>query len=203
LIGTTHAEDVESLVNRVVEQGLPPYLLRELDLVVFPTRADGERYVGEVVELLDEQSFRKLDREDRCGVVEKQGTAVYWNTVAWRDSEGEFGFAYDHPALEAGSAQAEGHTGDDATRTCRMQAFERIASMTDRSVDTVEAEFHRKHRYVKYFVRESIDDFQTLFDLLAGLDTDEAATVERLNRRQSVNRQQTPRAGGNRDVDGA
>ena len=203
LIGTTHAEDVESLVNRVVEQGLPPYLLRELDLVVFPTRADGERYVGEVVELLDEQSFRKLDREDRCGVVEKQGTAVYWNTVAWRDSEGEFGFAYDHPALEAGSAQAEGHTGDDATRTCRMQAFERIASMTDRSVDTVEAEFHRKHRYVKYFVRESIDDSQTLFDLLADLDTDEAATVERLNRRQSVNRQQTPRAGGNRDVDGA
>jgi type IV secretory pathway ATPase VirB11/archaellum biosynthesis ATPase len=62
LIGTTHAEDVESLVNRVVEQGLPPYLLRELDLVVFPHRTDGERYVGEVVELLGEQSFRERNR---------------------------------------------------------------------------------------------------------------------------------------------
>jgi hypothetical protein len=36
---------------------------------------------------------------------------------------------------------------------------------------------------VRYFVQEGIDDFDGLFDLLADLETDEAATVERLNRR--------------------
>ena len=186
LIGTTHAEDIESLVNRVVEQGLPPYLLRELDLVVFPRRVDGERYVGEVIELLDEQSFRELDREQRCGVVRKQGTDVYWNTVAWRDPDGTFGFAYDHAALDDDADQQP--TGDDTTRSCQMHAFERVAAMTDRTVETVKAEFHRKHRYVQYFVRESVDDFETLFDLLADLETDEAATVERLHRRRGGQR---------------
>jgi type IV secretory pathway ATPase VirB11/archaellum biosynthesis ATPase len=179
LIGTTHAEDVDTLVNRVVEQDIPPYLLRELDLVVFPRRTDEERYVGEVVELLDEQSFRDLDRDDRCGIVRKQGTTVYWNTVAWRDPDGEFGFAYDHPDLA-------GTTSDDraAERVCNLRTFERIAGMTDRSVDAVEDEFHRKHRYVRYFVREGVDDFDALFDLLADLKTDEAATVERLHRQR-------------------
>jgi hypothetical protein len=56
--------------------------------------------------------------------------------------------------------------------------------MTDRSVDAVEDEFHRKHRYVRYFVREGVDDFDALFDLLADLKTDEAATVERLHRQR-------------------
>ncbi|MFC7131820.1 MULTISPECIES: type II/IV secretion system ATPase subunit [Salinibaculum] len=182
LIGTTHAEDVETLVNRVVEQGIPPYLLRELDLVVFPRRADGERYVGEVVELLDERQFRDLDRDERCGVVRKQGTAVYWNTVAWREPDGDYGFAYDHPALRDGEG-----TGQSATdrRVCNLRTFERIATLTDRSVDAVEDEFHRKHRYVQYFVREGIDDFGDLFDLLADLETDEAATVERLHRQRT------------------
>nr|WP_274324097.1 ATPase, T2SS/T4P/T4SS family [Halosimplex aquaticum] len=35
VIGTTHAADVETLVNRVVEQNVPTYLLDEIDLVVF------------------------------------------------------------------------------------------------------------------------------------------------------------------------
>ena len=201
LIGTTHAEDVESLVNRVVEQGLPPYLLRELDLVVFPHRSDGERYVGEVVELLGESDYEALDREERCGVVEKQGTSVYWNTIAWRDPDGDFGFAYDHPALDAGDDEREPvPTGDGDGRTCNLRTFERVAAMTDRPVDAVEAEFHRKHRYVQYFVRESVDDFETLFDLLADLETDEAATVERLHRRQTGERQRTAQGWGNGDV---
>lgn len=62
LIGRIHTEDIESLVNRVAEQGLPPSLLRELNPIVFPHRADGERYVGKVVELLGEQSFRERNR---------------------------------------------------------------------------------------------------------------------------------------------
>ena len=168
VIGTTHAEDVETLVNRVVEQGLPPYLLRELDLVVFPRHVDGERYVGEVVELLAEDTYE--DAAGRCGVVEKHGTRVYWNTVAWRDTGGEFHLDYDHPQL-----------GDDGRRL-GLQTFDRLATRTDRDVEAVEAEFHRKHRYVQYLVREGVSDVETLFDFLADLRTDEAATVERVSR---------------------
>ena len=171
LIGTTHADDIESLVNRVIEQGLPPYLLRELDLVVFPRHVDGERYVGQVVELLSEGEFRDLDRETGCGSVRKNGTAVYWNTVAERTEAGEFRFAYDHPDL------------GDETRAVELRTLHRVANLTDRSVTAVEEEFHRKHRYVEYFVRQGIDDFEELFDLLADLRTEEAATVERLRRR--------------------
>ncbi len=165
VIGTTHAEDVETLVNRVVEQGLPPYLLRELDLVVFPHHVDGERYVSEVVELVDADGFDSVD--GRCGVVEKRGTEVYWNSVAWRDSGGQFHVDYDHPQL-----------GDDERRL-GLRTFDRLARLTDRDVDAVEREFHRKHRYVEYLVREGVDDFTDLFEFLADLRTDEAATVER------------------------
>ncbi|PSQ61211.1 MAG: secretion system protein [Halobacteriales archaeon SW_9_67_25] len=180
LVGTTHAADIESLVNRVVEQGLPPYLLRELDLVVFPRHVDGERYVGEVIELLDESTFQDLDREERCGVIHKGGTAVYWNSIAWRRPDGEFAFDHDHPELEGGSDGQQEDGGD--AHDWRLHTFDRVAALTDRSVGAVEDEFHRKHRYVEYFVSEGIDDFGTLYDLLADLETDEAATVERLTR---------------------
>ena len=168
VIGTTHAEDVETLVNRVVEQGLPPYLLREIDFVVFPRHVDGERYVGEVVELLSADAYE--DVSGRCGVVEKHGSEIYWNTVAWRDTSGEFHLDYDHPQL-----------GDDGRRL-GLRTFDRLAARTDRDVEAVEAEFHRKHRYVKYLCREGVSSVDTLFDFLADLRTDEAATVERVSR---------------------
>ena len=136
---------------------------------MFPRRVDGDRYVGEVVELLDEQSFAAVDGE-RCGVVQKQETPVYWNTVARRTPDGEFRFAYKHPEL-----------GDDS-RELGVRTIERIANRTDRRVEAVEREFHRKHRYVRHMVREGIDDFDSMFDLLADLETNEAATVERLTR---------------------
>jgi type IV secretory pathway ATPase VirB11/archaellum biosynthesis ATPase len=173
VIGTTHAEDVRTLVNRVVEQGLPAYLLRELDLVVFPRHVDGERYVGEVVELLDERAFESLDRPaDMAGVVHKDGTDIYWNVVASRDHDGEFDLAYAHPEL-----------GDEARRVETM-VFDRLAGLQDRSVEAVEASFHRKHRYVRYLVKEGIADFEDLFGFLADLRVDEAATVERATRQQ-------------------
>ncbi|SFL00081.1 Type IV secretory pathway ATPase VirB11/Archaellum biosynthesis ATPase [Halogranum rubrum] len=168
VIGTTHAEDVETLVNRVVEQGLPPYLLREIDLVVFPRHVDGERYVGEVVELVSADDYE--DVSGRCGVVEKDDTEIHWNTVAWRDTSGEFHLDYAHPQL-----------GDDSRRV-GLTTFDRLAARTDRDVEAVEAEFHRKHRYVQYLVREGVEDVETLFDFLADLRTDEAATVERASR---------------------
>jgi len=175
VIGTTHASDVESLVNRVVEQGLPAYLLRDIDLVVFPRYVDGQRYVGEVVELLGEQAFDAIDREDsrRHGVIHKDGTDVHWNTVLSRTEDDQFQFAYDHSDASDGSGHLSAHI------------FRRVAALTDRSVDTVVDEFHRKHRYVKHLVREDIDDFDSLFDLIADLRMNEAATVERLVRQAS------------------
>jgi type IV secretory pathway ATPase VirB11/archaellum biosynthesis ATPase len=179
VIGTTHAADVETLVNRVIEQDLPPYLLREIDLVVFPHHVDGDRYVSRAVELIPESEHDRL-RTDRpavpsggtrrAGVIEKAGRTIHWNTVVLRRSDGSFELAYDHPQL-----------GDDE-RSLDFFAFHRIAAATDRELEDVEAEFHRKHRYVQYMVREDISDFDRLFGFLSDLRTDEAATVERVRR---------------------
>jgi hypothetical protein len=103
-------------------------------------------------------------------VVEKQGMEVYWNSVAWRTESGDFGFAADPP------------TADEADAAHGLHTFDRIAELTDRPTAAVEREFDRKHRYVKHMVREDIDEFDRLFDLLADLRTNEAATVERLRR---------------------
>ncbi|MEF8851318.1 MAG: type II/IV secretion system ATPase subunit [Haloarculaceae archaeon] len=185
VIGTTHAGDVETLVNRVVEQNVPTYLLDEVDLLVFPRHVDGERYVGEVVEFVDEEQFREFDRErgdGACGVVRKDDATVYWNTVASRRHDGTYEFAYDHPAL-----------GDDERR-CRTTVFESIAEAVDGTPEHVEESFHRKHRYVRYLQREGVTDGEDLFAFLADLRTDEAATVERLQRR-------LPPGSGGRPVD--
>jgi type IV secretory pathway ATPase VirB11/archaellum biosynthesis ATPase len=174
VIGTTHAEDVTSLVNRVVEQGLPAYLLQELDLVVFPHRVDGDRYVGEVVELVDAESFADLPATARKGTVEKDGRTLYWNTVVRRETDGSFSMQYDHPRL-----------GDDRRRLGH-RVFHRVAAATDRDVEDVEDEFHRKHGYVRYLVKEGVSDVDSLFGFLSDLRTDEAATVERVSRRAAA-----------------
>jgi hypothetical protein len=175
----------------VVERGLAPYLLREIDLVVFPRHVDGERYVGEVVELLDEAEYERLDDQDRCGVITKGDTEVYWNTVAWRTHDGEFGFAYRDEVL-----------GDD-DRVVGLTTFDRIAAATDRSTEAVVDEYHAKYRYVRYLVSEGVADVGTLFDLLADLEANEAATVERLQRRTgpvSTARGPSADAGGTRNA---
>ncbi len=165
LIGTTHAGDIETLVNRVVEQGLPPYLLREIDLVVFPRKVDGDRYVGEVVELLDPGA--DVDGPAGTGgVVEKDGDRIPWNVVARRTGKGQF----EIPSATDGNPA--------------HHVFERIGTLTDRSAGAVAEEFERKHRYVEYLVREGVDDFDGTFELLADLRTNEAATVERLTHRR-------------------
>jgi type IV secretory pathway ATPase VirB11/archaellum biosynthesis ATPase len=169
VVGTTHAASVETLVNRVVEQGLPPYLLREIDLVVFPRHVDGERYVGEVVEFVDPDAADAL--AGRSGVVEKGGRRLHWNAVVERETDGTYSFAYDHPQL------------GDGVRSLDHRVFHRLAASTDRDVEAVEREFHRKHNYVKYLVREGVTDFDRLFDFLSDLRTDEAATVDRVSRR--------------------
>ncbi|MFB6090358.1 MAG: type II/IV secretion system ATPase subunit [Halobellus sp.] len=185
VVGTTHAEDVETLVNRVIEQGLPVYLLRELDLVVFPRRVDGERYVGSVVELLSETEYESLPASARTGIVEKDGETLYYNTLLWRETDGSFAMAYDHPALGGDAAATDG-----AARRTALRVFHRIAAATDREVEAVEGEFRRKQGYVEYLLQEGVTDVDSLFGFLSDLRTDEAATVERV-RRQRAHRSAT------------
>ncbi len=166
VLGTTHAADIETLVNRIIEKGVPTYLLTEIDIVVFPRHVGGKRYVGEAVEFLDEP----LD-SDRCGTIEKDGETIHYNTLCRRRPDGSFHLEYDHPQL-----------GDDRHRV-ETGIFDRLATLRDEPVETVEETFHRRHRYVKYLVREGVTDFEELFGVLADLETNEAATVERLRRR--------------------
>jgi type IV secretory pathway ATPase VirB11/archaellum biosynthesis ATPase len=188
VIGTTHAEDVETLVNRVVEQGLPPYLLREIDLAVFPHHVDGDRYVSAVVEFVTAAEYRDLDAraddspERRRGVIEKGGSETHWNTVARRTTGGSLAFDYHHPQ----------HDGEP--RDLGHYVFHRVATATDRPVEAVESEFHRKHRYVQYLVDEGVADVDDLFDFISDLRTDEAATVERVRRGRMVDRSESERA---------
>ena len=177
VIGTTHSEDVETLVNRVIEQGIPAYLLREIDLVVFPHHVGGERYVARAVEFVSADEADAVTPEaatDRpglpSGVVEKSGEAIHWNVVVERDTDGEFHHDYTHPEFGA------------ADRDLGHRVFHRIAEATDREVETVEREFRRKRRYVEYLVREEVTDFEELFAFVSDLRADEAATVERLGR---------------------
>jgi type IV secretory pathway ATPase VirB11/archaellum biosynthesis ATPase len=156
VVGTTHAEDVETLVNRAIEQGVPAYLLREVDLVVFPRHVDGDRYVGEVVELVGDEATAADAR-----AVQKDDSAVRYRRVAERASDGGFSFA-----------------GADDVRF-----LDRLAARTDRPVEDVRDEFARKRRYVEYLHDQDVSDFDALFGLLSDLRTDEAATVERLHRR--------------------
>jgi hypothetical protein len=167
VIGTTHADDVETLVNRVIEKGVPTYLLAEIDLVVFPRHIDGDRYVAEVVEFVDEPRYR----DDRSGTIEKDGTTVHWNSVCRRRPDGSYDLAYEHPQF-----------GDEA-RSVQTGVLERLATLRDEPIEDVEAALHRRHRYVQYLVQEGLTDFESLFEVLADLETNEAATVERLRRR--------------------
>ncbi|MEF8779975.1 MAG: type II/IV secretion system ATPase subunit [Haloferacaceae archaeon] len=184
LLGTMHADDVETLVNRLIEQNVPAYLLREIDLVVFPRHVDGDRYVGRIVEFLSPDEYDALPADPgestveegppKGGVVSKRGTEIYWNTVARRTTDGQFILASQELADSTGSADSDVGTG------CRF--FHRLAERTDRPISAVDREFHRKRRYVEYLVREEFTDIESLFRFLADLRTDEAATVERVSR---------------------
>ena len=167
VVGTTHAEDVRTLVNRVVEQDVPAYLLEEIDLVVFPHRSGGDRYVARAVEFLSPEQAEQLPPgAGEC--IEKAGTEIHYNEVFSRDVEGEFSLA--------------GPTDPANPDDRGFRLFHRIAAGTDRSPDAVEQEFRRKRRYVEFLDAEGVTAFEDLFDLLADLRTDEAATVERLQR---------------------
>ncbi|ELZ37241.1 type II secretion system protein E [Halorubrum tebenquichense DSM 14210] len=201
VIGTTHAEDIGALADRLRERDLPARLLREVDLVVFPRQVDGERYVSRAIEPLSEVAYEGLDPEAKrspsgdpkrggAGVVEVGDESVRYNTVAWRDGDGTFRF----PGAPGGS---DGR-GEAPGAGPRFRVFDRIASRTDRDREAVAAEFESKRRYVEYLVRDGVDDPEALFEFLADLRTDEAATVERAARTRG---RSNDRGGGRRDGD--
>ena len=182
VVGTTHATDIDTLVNRAIERGLPPYLLREVDLVVFLRQVGSDRYVTQAVEPLSPEEYEALDPAARtsrtgnpkhggAGVVERPGATVHYNTVAWRDLDG---------AVQTTGLPTDESSGTDAGRG--VHALARLADRTDRGAGAVETEFHTKHRYVRYLIRDGVDDFTELFEFLADLRADEAATVERVAR---------------------
>jgi len=188
VVGTTHAADVDTLVNRAIERGLPPYLLREVDLIVFPRQVGSDRYVTQAVEPLSPAEYEALDPAARtsrtghpkhggAGVVERPGVTVHYNTIAWRDPDG---------TVQTTGLPTDELSNSDAGRG--VHALARLADRTDRDVAEVETEFHTKHRYVQYLVRDGIDDFTDLFEFLADLRADEAATVERVARSQRTDR---------------
>lgn len=150
IVGTTHAETIERLTNRVIEQGLPPHLLPEIDLVVFPRHIDGERYVGEVVELVSETDSESID----ATTIERDGVTLAYDTVLQRTPDGRFTDAFDHPA----SSESD---------TACPQLFNRLADRTDLPVTEIEASFRRKHRFVESLVEESVTEMDVLFERLA------------------------------------
>jgi type IV secretory pathway ATPase VirB11/archaellum biosynthesis ATPase len=172
VLGTTHADGIEKLVNRVIEKGFPAYLLLEIDLVVFPRDVDGERYVGSAVELLSEREAAEADYPTER--IEKDGTAIHYSRILERTPADEWEFAYCHPEL------------GDPTERRELRAFERLAERTNRTPAAVESEYRRKHGYVEYLVREEISDVGTLFGFLSDLRTNEAATIERLRQRRAA-----------------
>ena len=168
VLGTTNAESVEALVRRGVRKGLPPRLLPEVDVVVFQEQSGGERYVDSVVELYSEREAERLDRSTRS--VEVDGVTIRYDRILDRTPEGDWEFAYEHPKL------------GDPTAAGDIRTFARLAEGTGRSPEEVESEFHRKHGYVEYLVRDGVSDPEALFGFLSDLRANEAATVERIGR---------------------
>ncbi|MCF2166123.1 MULTISPECIES: type II/IV secretion system ATPase subunit [Halobacterium] len=147
VVGTTHAAGVDPLVNRAVEQGVPAHLLREIDLVVFPRRTDGDRYVGEVVEFVD-------DAGPATTAVETDATTVHVRRIATRGP--------------AAADEGLHSSGEYAVRDAEdVQFFDAVAARTDRAPAAVRREFARKRRYVRALDRAGVTDFEALFERVA------------------------------------
>jgi len=174
VVGTTHAEDIDALVNRVIEQGVPAYLVNEIDLVVFPKRHGNHRYVGSAVEMLSQRTYERLPAAARTEVIQKDGSTLYTNEVFWRGADGAPRLAYEHPALDvAGSGP-----GDQEYRG--MGLIDVIARRTDQPPAAVESSFHDKVGLVGALTEAGVTDMATLIELIASHRIDPATARERV-----------------------
>lgn len=170
VLGTTRAASVGALLDRIGAQ-VPAHLLSKIDLIVVPASVEGDRHVETAVEVLSEEEAERLDGATET--IATTGGAIHYNRVVDRTADGDWEFAYRHPKL------------GDPTSTQACRTLERLAARTDRPLADVEAEFHRKHGYVEYLVREGISDRDALFGFLNDLRTNEAATIERIHRQRA------------------
>ena len=174
VVGTTHAEDIDALVNRVIEQGVPAYLVNEIDLVVFPRRHGNHRYVGSAVEMLSQRAYERLPAAARTDVIRRDGSTLYTNEVFWRGADGAPRLAYSHPAVVgAGSGP-----GDEEYRG--MGLIETIARRTDQPSAAVGSSFHAKVGLVRALTEAGVTDMPTLIELIATHRSDPAAAIKRV-----------------------
>lgn len=175
VLGTTTARDVAVLVERALDRGMANSLVCELDLVVFHRRVEGDLRVVEAVEFLAEPEYRELDPDGTHGATTADGRTVYWNTIYQRNDG----------TLD--ESREGGQSADGAIFDSGIYLPARLAAASGCSVDEIREELVRKRGYVRYLVREGMDEPATLRRLVADLEADEAATVERLHRRAREN----------------
>ena len=176
VVGTTHADDIDALVNRVIEQGVPAYLLGEIDLVVFPKRVGAQRYVGAAVEVLDRDAHAALPDEARSGIVQKDGSRLYTNELVWRGADGAPRTAYDH------QTGAGGPRTTDRRANRAMGVIDAIARRTDQPPPAVEAEFLAKLETVCALTDAGVGDMATLIEIIGTHRIDAATARERIDR---------------------
>ena len=169
VVGTTHADDIDALVNRVIEQGVPAYLMGEIDLVVFPKRVGTHRYVGSAVELLGRGAHEALPEEARTGVIRKDDSVLYTNELFWRGADGAPRMAFDHPSRGGSGATP----GSRASRG--MGIIDAIAQRIDRPPAAVEAEFRAKIETVAALTDAGVAEMSTLTELINTHRVDPAA----------------------------
>jgi type IV secretory pathway ATPase VirB11/archaellum biosynthesis ATPase len=175
VVGTTHADDIDALVNRVIEQGVPAYLLGEIDLVVFPKRVGAQRYVGAAVEVLDRDAHAALPDEARSGIVQKDGSRLYTNELVWRGADGAPRTAYDH------QTGAGGPRTTDRRANRAMGVIDAIARRTDQPPPAVEAEFRSKLETVCALTDAGVGDMATLIEIIGTHRIDAATARERID----------------------
>ncbi|WP_330631338.1 type II/IV secretion system ATPase subunit [Halocatena halophila] len=122
IIGTTHAQTVERLANRFVEQGLGIHLLAAVDLLVFPRFVGGERFVGTVC-----TPFQSLTNDDETTIT-RNGTTIGYETLIERSPNGEFAISSDSSPFN--------------------RLFEPLGARTNTAVETIEASYHDRRRRV-------------------------------------------------------
>jgi hypothetical protein len=169
VVGTTHADDIDALVNRVIEQGVPAYLMGEIDLVVFPKRVGTHRYVGSAVELLGRGAHEALPEEARTGVIRKDDSVLYTNELFWRGADGAPRMAFDHPSRGGSGATP------DSRASRGMGIIDAIAQRIDRPPAAVEAEFRAKIETVAALTDAGVAEMSTLTELINTHRVDPAA----------------------------
>ncbi len=128
IIGTTHAQTVERLANRFVEQDLGIHLLAAVDLLVFPRFVAGERFVGTVC-----TPFQYSTTDDESTIT-RNGTTIGYETLIERSPNGEFAIPADDSGFD--------------------RLFEPLGGRTNTAVETIATSYRDRRRRVTKLLAE-------------------------------------------------